>query len=142
MHRLLLAAALLVPSVAYSQTVYKCKGVDGKPVYQSFPCGGAIPPEKTWGGSYRQPTNDELWQRYRTNERWQQQQAANRARRSAARSYSIQPSNTSKSASYAAACSASRSEYKRVQSDFTLNRNIDLLRKLEADMYRYCEARP
>lgn len=132
---------LLLPLASAAQAVYKCKGVDGKSVYQSFPCAGDVPPEKVWNGDYRQPTNAELWQRYRTDQRWQQRQQADRARRSAG-SYYVAPARDSRSQANSARCSVARGEYKRVQADFTLNRNIELLRNLEAQIYRYCEVRP
>ena len=74
-----------VPLCAAAQTIYKCKSVNGGMVYQSFPCAGAIAAEKQWSGSYRQPTNEELWQRYHTDQRWAQRQQAEHARRNAYR---------------------------------------------------------
>lgn len=133
---------LVLPLVSTAQTVYKCKGIDGKPVYQSFPCAGDVPPEKVWSGSYRQPTNAELWQRYHIDQRWAARQQSENARRAARSFYAAPSSSRSKSSHNSAACSTSRSEYSRVQADFKLNRNINLLRRIEADIYRYCEVRP
>lgn len=139
--RILGTFLLMLPLVGAAQTVHKCKGVDGNTVYQSFPCAGAVPAEKTWTGQYRQPTNAELWQRYRTDQKWAQRQQSEQARRGAGVHYAM-PSVASKSSRNASACAVVRSEYQRVQSNFRLNRNIELLRRLEADIYRYCESRP
>ena len=128
-----------VPLCAAAQTIYKCKSVNGGMVYQSFPCAGAIAAEKQWSGSYRQPTNEELWQRYHTDQRWAQRQQAEHARRNAYRYSYRQPTARANPNNYALACAASRSEYNRVQADFKLNRNINLLRRLEADIRQYCE---
>lgn len=133
---------LLLPLCASAQTVYKCKDAKGGSVYQSSPCAGAVPAEKQWSGIYRQPTSEELWQRHRTEQRWTQRQQAGQARRGA-NSYHVVPSSgDSRSNRDALTCTSVRQEYDRVQADFKLNRNIDLLRRLEADIRRYCEVRP
>ena len=136
---LLVVLWLWVPLFASAQTIFKCRGPKGQAMYQTAPCAGG-PAEKSWSGSYREPTRDELWQRYRLDQRWQQRQNARVVRRSGF--YAVPSGVPSRSSANAAACSAARSEYSRVQADFKLNRNIDLLRRLEADIYRYCEARP
>ncbi len=128
-------------SDASAQAVYKCKGVDGKSVYQSFPCAGAMPPEKVWSGNYRQPTNAERWATYNRDQQWKLRQQADRVRRNSG-SYYIAPARDSKSQVNSARCSIARSEYDRIQANFKLNRNVTLLRNLEAQIYRYCEVRP
>ena len=138
----ILVVLLLMPLSASAQTVYKCTGFKGDKVYQSFPCAGAVPAEKVWTGTYRSPTNDELWQRYRTDERWRQRQQAEQARRNANHYSEISSPSASQSSQNALICSAARSDYARVQADFQLNRNINLLRRLESNIRRYCEVRP
>jgi hypothetical protein len=136
MRFLCVAALLLFPFSGAAQSVYKCKGMDGEAVYQSFPCAGGKGAEKIWTGSYRQPTNEELWARYNRDKAWQEKQHANRIRRASGAAYGASSSNGD---SKAQLCRVTRNEYNRVQADFKLNRNIDLLRRLEADIYKYCK---
>ena len=134
---LFILLSLFAPSL-YAQTVYKCRDHKGQPLYQSFPCGGTQPAEKEWTGNYRQPTNTELWERYNRDQAWRARQ-----QREQQRSYIMAPTRPSPAESArSASCRVSRSEYARVQADFKLNRKIDLLRRLEADIRRYCEVRP
>lgn len=136
MRILCLALLLMLAAPLSAQTVYKCRDHKGQPVYQSFPCGGTKPAEKVWAGEYRQPTNAELWATYNRDQAWR----ARQRREQQQRSYIMAPAPaTPAQAGRTAACRASRSEYNRVQADFRLNRNIDLLRRLEADIRRYCE---
>ena len=137
---LLILLSVLAPSLC-AHTVYKCRDHKGQPVYQSFPCGGTKPPEKVWSGEYRQPTNAELWQRYNRDQEWKARQRREQASRQRY-FYGGGSKGDSAAASRRAACSAARSEYNRVQADFTLNRNIDLLRRLEASIRSHCEVRP
>jgi hypothetical protein len=138
---LLILLSVLAPSLC-AQTIYKCRDHKSQAVYQSFPCGGTKPPEKVWSGSYRQPTNAELWQRYNRDLEWRKRQERDRRRRPFVYSGGGTSPQGMKALSNRAACSYARKNYERVQADFTLNRNIDLLRRLEADIRRYCEVRP
>lgn len=123
---------LLLAFSVQAQTVYKCKGDDGNPVYQSSPCPGGASPERVWGGTYRQPTNEELWARYRRDQESQRRREQERARRSVYVAPSPRPFNPQ-----AMACASLRQEYDRVQANPRLNRDIDLLRRLEARL-RVC----
>lgn len=126
-----------------AQTVYKCRDAKGGPVYQSFPCPGNAPPEKTWSGTYRKPTNDELWERYRRDQEWARRQERERAKRGT-QTFFVPPTTeaATKEAFNRSACASVRAEYDRVQADFKLNRNIELLRRLEAQIRTYCVVRP
>lgn len=130
---------LLLAGTASAQTVYKCRDHKGQPVYQSFPCGGTLPAEKVWTGDYRQPTNAERWATYNRDQEWKARQQREAQHRPV---YWSSGQVDTKASMNRAACAASRSEYNRVQADFILNRNIELLRKLESDIRRYCEVRP
>ena len=135
---LLILLSVLAPSLC-AHTIYKCRDHKGQPLYQSFPCGGTKPPEKVWSGEYRQPTNTELWARYNRDQEWRARQRQQQMQRS----YIMAPSRPAAAeAARGAQCRISRKEYARVQADFTLNRNIDLLRRLEANIRTYCEVRP
>ena len=135
---LLILLSVLAPSLC-AQTIYKCRDHNGQPLYQSFPCGGTKPPEKVWSGDYRQPTNAELWERYNRDQEWRRRQA----RENQPQYRYVAPSRgNSAAASRRASCAIARQEYNRVQADFKLNRNIDLLRRLEANIRRYCPLVP
>ncbi len=135
---LLILLSVLAPSLC-AQTIYKCRDHKGQPLYQTFPCGGTKPPEKVWSGDYRQPTNTELWARYNRDQEWRRRQERDKQQ---TYYYSVPSRGDSAEASRRASCSVARKEYNRVQADFTLNRNIDLLRRLEASIRNYCEVRP
>lgn len=139
MRILCLALLLMLAAPLSAQTVYKCRDHKGQPVYQSFPCGGTKPAEKEWSGSYREPSNAELWAKYNRDQEWRARQQRERQRRAYVRAPS-QP--TAAESGRRASCNYARAEYNRVQADFKLNRNIELLRRLEADIRTYCEVRP
>ena len=135
---LLILLSVLAPSLC-AQTIYKCRDHKGQPVYQSFPCGGTRPAEKEWSGQYRQPTNAEQWATHNRDQAWKARQQGERQRRA----YVMAPRQpTPAESGRRASCSYARAEYNRVQADFTLNRKIDLLRRLEANIRIYCEVRP
>ena len=135
---LLILLSVLAPSLC-AQTIYKCRDHKGQPVYQSFPCGGTKPPEKVWSGEYRQPTNAELWARYNRDQEWRRRQEREKQQQF---QYTVPHRGDSSKASRRASCAVVRQEYNRVQADFMLNRNIDLLRRLEASVRNHCEVRP
>ena len=135
---LLILLSVLAPSLC-AQTIYKCRDHKGQPLYQSFPCGGTKPPEKVWSGEYRQPTNTELWARYNRHQEWRRRQQREKQQNYY---YSVPSRGDSSAASRRASCAVARQEYNRVQADFRLNRNIDLLRRLEANIRTFCEVRP
>lgn len=135
---LLILLSVLAHSLC-AQTIYKCRDHKGQPLYQSFPCGGTKPAEKEWTGNYRQPTNAELWERYNRDQEWRKRQA--RGQQTQYR-YTGPVRGNSAEASRRASCAIARQEYNRVQADFKLNRTIDLLRRLEANIRTYCEVRP
>ena len=132
---LLILLFVLAPSLC-AQTIYKCRDHKGQPLYQSFPCGGTKPPEKVWSGGYRQPTNAELWARYNRDQEWRRRQEREKQKNYY---YSVPSRGDSAAASRRSSCAVARQEYNRVQADFKLNRNIDLLRRLEANIRRFCE---
>ncbi len=124
-----LVAFFALPAAA--QTVYKCRDGKGQPVYQSAPCAGDAMPERVWSGTYRQPTYAERLAREQRDREFEQRRRLDRARR--ARPVYIEPSSTG---SMRSSCAAVRAEYDRVQADFRANRNVDLLRRLEAQLRR------
>lgn len=132
--------ALALPASA--QTIYKCRGFKGEPVYQSFPCAGTKPAEKTWPGDYRQRTNAELWSDYYRNLEWRQRQQREQQRRASSAPYRIDRGHQTQENINRAACVATRSQYDRVQADPRLNRNVDLLRRLESEFRTFCVVRP
>ena len=135
MRIVILALLLMLAAPLSAQTVYKCRDHKGQPVYQSFPCGGTKPAEKEWSGNYREPSNAELWAKYYRDQEWRARQQREQQRRA----YVTAPRRpTPAESGRRAACSYARAEYNRVQADFKLNRNVDLLRRLETNIRQYC----
>lgn len=132
-----LSALLLFAAGVQAQAVFKCRDAKGQPVYQSQPCVGRSP-EKVWFNQYREPTPEERYRRAEADRKIaqadQRLRASNVRYSASSSSYWSPPSQGRETL----ACLAARSEYNRVQKDFVLNRNIDLLRKLEADIRREC----
>lgn len=48
MRRYMCVVLVILPALASGQSVYKCRDAKGQSVYQSHPCEGGKPPEKTW----------------------------------------------------------------------------------------------
>lgn len=136
-------ALFFFAGAAEAQAVYKCRDAAGQPVYQSQPCADNKPAERVWVNEVRPLTADEVRKRRLADASIAE--AARKVRESNARYAASGPRHWSPSGSQsqtAVACAGARSEYERVQKDFTLNRNVDLLRRLEADIRRYCSRRP
>ena len=121
-------ALLVFAGNVHAQMVYKCVGKDGVSELTSFPCDKNkrtvkavyAPPEP-----YRPPV-----QRPAPAVRQQQQTYY---------SYSGPSAGDVQRQQRLAQCNAVRSEYNRVQADFKLNRNIELLRRLEARIRQFCD---
>lgn len=135
MRLLLFVAALLAPALVSAQAVYKCRNAKGEAVYQSQPCEGGKLPEKAWSGDYRQPTNAELWQRYLIDQRWQQQQQAERSRTSTASFVGSVPRFDQRESR----CSIAKAERARTLDRVGLKRTYDLLSRLDAMVYEACK---
>lgn len=130
---------LLAPSLC-AQTIYKCRDHKGRPVYQSFPCGGTKPPEKIWDSQYHRPTNAELWQRYHAEQKIERDRQAIKARNAQNAGYQYwQPPRYTASDSRRAACAAAKSHRQSVLDRVGLNRTFDLLRNLDDNVARACK---
>jgi len=128
MRKFFTLALLVLVAPAQAQIVYKCVGKGGHVEFSSWPCAPtqrtvkavAAPPEP-----YRPPPPPPKPLRPR-------------ARGSVTHYYGRSASDEA-NAARVAQCAATRREYDRVQGDFTLNRNIQLLRDLEAQLRKYCD---
>ncbi|WP_234352525.1 DUF4124 domain-containing protein [Xanthomonas citri] len=90
-----LAVAISVP--AQAQQVHKCRE-RGQVVYQSAPCASGKA-EKSWDATpVAEPSNTELWRRYRIQKQLDRRYAADRSASSAAYMSSSQSSNACESA--------------------------------------------
>ena len=130
-------ALLVSAGNGHAQTVFKCRDHRGQPVYQSFPCAADKPAEKIWNNEIREPTPAERAARLRAERSIAE--SDRKLRESNARY--AQATRTYGGKNYkrdSLACVAAREEYERVQADFLLNRNIDLLRRLEAQIRDHC----
>ena len=127
MRRIAIVAMLLMASSAQAQVVYKCVGKGGHVEFSSWPCAAtqrtvkavAAPPEP-----YSPPPPPPKPLRPRSRGSVNHYYGPSRA--------------DQERAARAAQCTAIRSEYNRIQADFKLNRNIELLRNLEAQLRQHC----
>lgn len=138
MRRIVIAAMLLMAGSAQAQAVFKCRDAKGQPIYQSEPCPNGRQAERIWVNEMRPPTPAERAARIQADRKIEE--AGRRLSAANARNNRSVASNWSPTSSgESPQCLAARSEYERVQKDFVLNRNINLLRRLEANIYRYCK---
>ncbi|MCC8555098.1 DUF4124 domain-containing protein [Xanthomonas hortorum] len=89
--------SFIVSSNAHAQQVHKCRE-RGQVVYQSAPCAAGAA-EKVWAATpVAEPSNAELWRRYRIQKQLDRRYAADRASSSAASMSSSASGNACESA--------------------------------------------
>ncbi|NYF19402.1 hypothetical protein HDC36_000839 [Xanthomonas sp. JAI131] len=129
--RVFLVVLVAVAAPAHAQQVYKC--VSGKAVtYQSAPCvsGSAV---KSWDAApVPEPSNAELWRRYRMQQELDQRYAA---QHSSSRAYGASVSGSQSGS----ACEAAKRQRDAVYKAAGLKRSFELSSRMDGQVHDACK---
>lgn len=139
MGRLGVALLALLPLAASAQQVYKC--VKDKEVsYQSSPCDDGKEPEKVWdNGSYRPPSNVELWRNYHVQQATQQRDAELRGYTQPRRSTSRTASGAVVSKANGGRCEEAKAHRDRELYKLGPRKSIETLRSWDSYVAKACK---
>ncbi|HEX7801609.1 MAG TPA: DUF4124 domain-containing protein [Pseudoxanthomonas sp.] len=141
MKYLLFTGVMLVAGHCQAQQVFRC--VEGKTVsYQSAPCATPQAKPKVWDATPEPPpTNDELWRRYHAKKKGERESAYLRqlAGREGLVNGQSQPIGARIPIQGGSACVAAKQHREAMLEAVGMNRNHDLLRRLDDAVYRACK---